>query len=66
MSKTLTKVSNGREMIAGVCGGLANYFGMDMVIMRLIWALGLVVSGGTVILVYIIMALILDSETDEA
>lgn len=37
MNKSLTKSSN--KVIAGVCGGLAEYFGMDYTVTRLIYAL---------------------------
>lgn len=32
-------------MIAGVCGGLASYFGADPVIVRVLWALGSALTG---------------------
>lgn len=39
--------------IAGVCGGLAEYFDVDPTIVRLVWIL-LVLAAGTGILAYII------------
>lgn len=45
--------------IAGVCGGLGEFFGIDAVLIRLGLVL-LVIIGGTGVLVYIIAALILD------
>jgi phage shock protein PspC (stress-responsive transcriptional regulator) len=45
-------------MIAGVCGGLAEYLGMDATIVRVIYAL-LVLFGGVGILLYIILALLM-------
>lgn len=40
--------------IAGVCGGLASYFGIDATIVRIIW-LVLVFGLGTGVLLYLIM-----------
>ncbi|MBQ7466346.1 MAG: PspC domain-containing protein, partial [Oscillospiraceae bacterium] len=37
MEKKLTKSATNRK-IAGVCGGIAEYFGIDPTIVRLIWA----------------------------
>ncbi len=47
--------------LAGVCGGLANYLGVDATIIRLIWVL-FVVFGGAGILAYLIMWLIIPEE----
>jgi phage shock protein PspC (stress-responsive transcriptional regulator) len=41
-------------MIGGVCGGLAEYFNVDPVIVRLLFLLGLTCVGGT-LLAYVIM-----------
>ena len=47
-------------MIAGVCGGLGRYMGIDPTIIRLLWALwGLTGMG---IVVYIIAAVIIPME----
>ena len=56
MQKTLYRSRNNR-MIAGVCGGLAEYFNVDPTIVRLIFVLiGLI--GGPGVILYIIMAII--------
>ncbi len=47
--------------LAGVCGGLANYLGVDTTIIRLIWVL-FVVFGGAGIPAYLIMWLIIPEE----
>ena len=44
--------------IAGVCGGIADYFEMDPTIVRLAWALGTIASVGTGVLVYLVMAIV--------
>lgn len=39
--------------IAGVCAGVADFFGIDPTVIRLIWVI-LVIFGGTGILAYVI------------
>ncbi len=51
-------------MVAGVCGGIGEYFNIDPTIIRIIWA-ALVISGGTGLIAYIACALIIPSEEDE-
>jgi len=36
-NKTLTR--SNEKWLAGVCGGIANYFGWDLAIVRLVWLL---------------------------
>lgn len=55
MTKTLYRSTNNR-MIAGVCGGLAEYFGIDPTVVRLI-ALVLLFTGPG-FFVYLIMWII--------
>lgn len=43
------------KAIAGVCGGLANYFDIDPLIIRLIFAFFAIFGCGTAILAYIIL-----------
>ena len=57
MEKKLYK-SNQNKMIDGVCGGIAEYFGIDPTVVRLIWAL-FSLMGGSGILAYIIAAIII-------
>ncbi len=47
--------------IAGVCGGLAEYFGIDPTLVRLLFVLGLIFVGGT-LLAYIILAIVIPEE----
>lgn len=44
--------------ICGVCGGIAEYFGIDPTIVRLVWAL-VALFAGTGMLAYIIAALLM-------
>lgn len=48
-------------MIAGVCAGLADYFGMDVSLMRIIWAIAFLVFG-TGFLFYVILWIVLPLE----
>ena len=45
--------------IAGVCAGLADYFDFDVTLVRVIFVISAFISGGAVVLLYIIMAIIL-------
>lgn len=47
--------------LAGVAGGLANYFDIDVTIIRLLFVL-FTLMGGPGILVYIIMAIVMPEE----
>lgn len=48
------------KMIAGVCGGLSRYLGIDVSVIRLLWALwGLTGMG---VIVYIIAVLVIPLE----
>ena len=44
----------------GVCGGIADYFGIDATLVRVAFALGTIVGFGSLILVYAAIALIAD------
>lgn len=57
MEKKLYK-SNQNKMLDGVCGGIAEYFGIDPTVVRLIWAL-FSLMGGCGILAYVIAAIII-------
>ena len=60
--KELCRASRDKK-IFGVCGGIANYFGIDSTLVRLITII-LVFAAGLSVWVYLIAALIM-SETDE-
>ena len=57
MEKKLYK-SNQNKMLDGVCGGIAEDFGIYPTVVRLIWAL-FSLMGGCGILAYIIAAIII-------
>jgi phage shock protein PspC (stress-responsive transcriptional regulator) len=45
--------------IAGVCGGLGEYFEKDATLFRVLFVAGAILSGGLVVLVYLAMWLII-------
>ena len=57
MNKRLYK-SRDNRMLAGVCGGVADYFSIDPTLVRLGWIL-FCALGGSGILAYIIAAIVI-------
>lgn len=55
-------LSDKDRKIAGVCGGLADYFGIDSTIIRILWALAVLVSYGTGFILYLVFWLIVPRE----
>jgi phage shock protein PspC (stress-responsive transcriptional regulator) len=60
MEKRLYRSSRDKK-IAGVCGGIAEYFGIDPTIVRLLWVIASLVAGSG-ILAYIICALVIPED----
>ena len=60
--KRLYRIENGK-MLAGVCGGIAEYFNVDPTLIRLGWVV-FCALGGSGILAYIIAALIIPQRKD--
>ena len=48
------------KKILGVCAGLANWSGIDAMIIRLIFAAATVIGFGSPVLIYILLAMIVD------
>ncbi len=42
----------------GVCAGIADYFGVDVTLVRAAWVIGTLVGFGSLILIYLAIALI--------
>ncbi len=61
--KQLTRSTSNR-MIAGVCAGLGDYFGIDPTIVRLLTLLAFFTGFGGIALVYLIMAIVVPEQTD--
>ena len=57
MSKNLYR-SNVNKMVAGVCGGIAEYFDLDPTLIRLGWVV-FCALGGSGILAYLIAAIVI-------
>lgn len=49
--------SRSNRMIAGICGGIGEYLGIDPTLIRILWIL-FTLAGGSGILVYIILWII--------
>jgi len=60
MSKRLYK-SGTEKVIDGVCGGIADYFGIDPTLVRLLW-IASIFAGGAGIILYIIAMIIIPTE----
>jgi phage shock protein C len=57
--------SRAERWLAGICGGLGKYFGIDPTVIRVLFVLfSLVVGGG--IIAYIILWIIIPQEPEEA
>jgi len=65
MSSEYRKLYRSRKqrMIAGVCGGLAEYFGIDPTLMRLIFIVAGLFSGGLLaVIAYLIFMIVVPEE----
>ncbi len=60
--RRLTRSTSNR-MIAGVCAGLGDYFGIDPTIIRLLSVLAFFTGFHGIVLVYIIMAIVVPEQT---
>jgi phage shock protein C len=50
------------RILAGVAGGVANYFDVDPVIVRIIWFLSVFISGSLTFWAYVVMAIVVPVE----
>ena len=58
MGRRLTK-STDQKMLFGVCGGIAEYFGLDPTLIRLIFVFLTIIAVGSPVLLYIILAFLM-------
>jgi phage shock protein C len=58
--------SRNNRMIAGICGGIGEYFNIDPSLVRLLWILASFASVGLGILVYVILIFVLREKPEEA
>ncbi|MGA8457196.1 MAG: PspC domain-containing protein [Streptosporangiaceae bacterium] len=63
-TKVLVRSRKGR-MVAGVCAGLADYFGMDVTLVRVIVAVIAVITGGLGVLAYLAAWAIIPDEGEK-
>jgi phage shock protein PspC (stress-responsive transcriptional regulator) len=61
MSKRLYK--SRERKLAGVCGGIAEYFDIDPTIIRIVWLI-FVLCAGTGLVAYIIAAIVMPDQPD--
>lgn len=59
--KTLKRMPK-QGQIFGVCAGLAEYFDMDVTLVRVIFVVLIFATGGGMILLYLVLALVLPSD----
>jgi phage shock protein C len=52
------------RMLAGVAGGLAEIWDADPSLIRIVWAILIVLTGGIALLVYIVMAIVVPEEDE--
>lgn len=57
MGKLTLSYSN--RVIGGVCGGIAEYFGWDATIIRILFAISIIVGVGSPVLVYLVLWLVM-------
>lgn len=50
------------RLVAGVCGGIGSYLGIDVTVVRVLFAISLVFSFGTTALVYMILSFVIPTE----
>jgi phage shock protein C len=62
-TKTLVRSRNDR-MVAGVCAGVARYFGIDVTMVRVILVVVCLITGGAGILAYLVAWAIIPEESE--
>ena len=61
VNKTLYR-SRSNRMVAGVCAGLGDFFGIDPTVVRLVFVLGVIFGFGSLAFVYLAMMFIVPEE----
>lgn len=54
--------SRSDRVVAGICGGLADFFGLDASLIRLAFVLGVVFGFGSLLVVYLVMLFVVPEE----
>jgi len=60
-SKVLRRSRDDR-MLAGVCAGVASYLGLDVTVVRVLWAVIAIITGGAGLLAYLVAWIIIPDE----
>jgi phage shock protein C len=55
--------SRNNRFIAGVCGGLGEFFNIDPTLIRLLFVLGVILSWGMVVVLYLVLMFVVPEET---
>ncbi|MBF5089304.1 PspC domain-containing protein [Novosphingobium sp. NBM11] len=55
------RLNKARGKIMGVSAGIADYFGIDVTLVRIAWVVGTLVGFGSLLLIYLAIGLIADS-----
>ena len=55
-------VRSANKKIAGVCGGLAEYFGLDASIVRIIYLLATIFTAFAGVLIYILLMIVMPEQ----
>ena len=63
--RVLVRRRDGR-MLAGVCAGVADYLGLDVTVVRVIWAVVAVITGGAGVLAYLVAWAIIPDEGQQS
>jgi len=63
-TKILVRSRKGR-MLAGVCAGFADYFSLDVTLVRVIWAVVSLITGGAGVLAYLAAWVIIPAEGEK-
>jgi phage shock protein C len=63
-TKVLVRSRKGR-MVAGVCAGLAEYFGWDVTLVRVLVAVISVITGGTGVVAYLVAWAVIPEEGEQ-
>lgn len=60
-STVLMRSRDGR-ILAGVCAGVAGYFSLDVTLVRVIWAVVALITGGAGVLAYLVAWILIPGE----
>lgn len=63
MEKKLRRTTGTEKMLFGICGGLAKFFQLDATLIRILWVILTVFAIGSPVIIYVLMAFIVPSES---